>query len=50
MTTKLLASIENATGVRLRASELLRQPDLRGIATLLYSHGEEMRLPHKGGN
>lgn len=39
MTTKLLASIENATGVRLRASELLRQPDLRGIATLLHSHG-----------
>lgn len=39
MTAKLLASIENATGVRLRASELLRQSDLRGIATLLYSHG-----------
>lgn len=50
MTTKLLASIEDSTGVRLRASELLRQPDLRGIATLLHAHGEEMRLPHKGGN
>lgn len=35
MTTKLLASIETATGVRLRAAEMLRQQDLSGIAARL---------------
>ncbi|TCO54262.1 non-ribosomal peptide synthetase [Actinocrispum wychmicini] len=34
-TTRLLASIETATGVRLRAAAVLRQPDLGGIVALL---------------
>ncbi|GLY22788.1 non-ribosomal peptide synthetase [Micromonospora sp. NBRC 101691] len=35
MVARLLAALENATGARLRASALLRQPDLAGIAALL---------------
>ncbi|SCL26113.1 amino acid adenylation domain-containing protein [Micromonospora pallida] len=35
MAARLLAALENATGTRLRASALLRQPDLAGIAALL---------------
>ncbi|WP_411144434.1 amino acid adenylation domain-containing protein [Streptomyces sp. x-80] len=32
---RLLAALEESCGVRLRAPELLRQPDLRGLAALL---------------
>ncbi|MFE5739153.1 amino acid adenylation domain-containing protein [Streptomyces celluloflavus] len=32
---RLLAALEKSCGVRLRAPELLRQPDLRGLAALL---------------
>ncbi|BCL17341.1 non-ribosomal peptide synthetase [Micromonospora sagamiensis] len=35
MVARLLAALEEATGARLRASALLRQPDLAGIAALL---------------
>ncbi|MFE6132952.1 phosphopantetheine-binding protein [Streptomyces sp. NPDC056437] len=33
--SRLLAAIEKETGVRLRAPELLRQPDLRAVAAVL---------------
>nr|APD71730.1 non-ribosomal peptide synthetase 19 [Streptomyces sp.] len=33
--SRLLASLEEETGVRLRAPELLRQPDLRAVAAVL---------------
>jgi amino acid adenylation domain-containing protein len=36
-TARLLAALHEQQGVRLRASEVLRQPDLRGIAALVTS-------------
>ncbi|MEU4565039.1 non-ribosomal peptide synthetase [Micromonospora sp. NPDC023956] len=35
MVARLLVALENATGTRLRAAALMRQPDLAGIAALL---------------
>ncbi|SDM01423.1 non-ribosomal peptide synthetase [Streptomyces wuyuanensis] len=42
---RLLAAVERETGVRLRAPELLRSPDLRAFAALL----DERRAPRPAG-
>ncbi|MFE7122355.1 phosphopantetheine-binding protein, partial [Streptomyces sp. NPDC057654] len=42
---RLLAAIQDAVGVRLRAPEVLRQPDLRAVAALV-----DKRLAANGEN